>query len=139
MLTAEDYDRLVGLSRTTAEFERIALEVRHRMEQRRFHVVVPEDHGVPLHLEAEHFGGDLRLDEQFGVRQDVPQARLQVAVNILGGLQGQAPLRLPVAACAPILADRGCDGASRPRRVLSPDPTSPLSRYDPGPARLHPG
>ena len=83
---AEHDDRLVGLGCPAAEFQRVALEIGHRMEQRRLHVVVAENDGVALDLEPQHLGGDLGLDEKLRVRQDVAKLLLQVAVDFWGCL-----------------------------------------------------
>ena len=81
---AEHDHRLVGLGRAAGQLERVALEVGHGVEQRRLHVVVAEDHGVALDLEAQHLCGDLGLEEHLGLGHHVPELALEVLVDGFG-------------------------------------------------------
>ena len=78
---AEHDDGLVGLGGLAAQLERVALEVGHRVEQRRLHVVVAEDHGVALDLEPVYLGRDLGLEQDFALGHHVAELGPQVAVD----------------------------------------------------------
>ena len=66
--------------RLAAELERIALEIGDRMEQRRLHVVVAEDDGVPLAFEPVDLRRDLGLDRQLHIRHDLAKMDFHIFV-----------------------------------------------------------
>jgi hypothetical protein len=91
---AEDDAVGVGAGRDAAEVEGVPREVRDRMVQGRFHVVVPEDHGPLLALEpvdlARHFRLDPELDVGDRLAQEAPEALvgLRHAFRIGQGIHG---------------------------------------------------
>ncbi len=79
---AKDDDVFVGGRRLAAEVERVAGDVWHGVEQRRFHVVVPQDDGVALFFELIDFRRQLRLQPQLRIRRVMADSGPQIFVNL---------------------------------------------------------
>ena len=89
---AEDDDVFVSLGSFAAELERVADEIRNRMEKRRLHVVVTEYDCVLLDFESIDLNSQLGFETQFKVRHRVRQQPVQLLVHLLNCLMYQSSL-----------------------------------------------